>query len=178
MKSRISYPVRVLATGLVVLTLLSIPFFWFRFLCEISLASRMPIDASYVNISPSGLVPPELENDPNVVSHSRVSASTNTEEPRFLGIFDYFEARGPGGRQSNIYYAKFGGLDWALIYFDERIGQIYCRYSYKTTEMWPDKTTRLNEMQIFGQIYVGPEGISETADKSLGRFNFNTLGVA
>ena len=164
MKSLTSYPVRVFATGFVVLTLLSIPLFWFRFLCEISLAGGILIDASYVNITPSGLVPPELEDDPNVVHHSHVTASMNTAEPRFLGIIDYFEARGPGGRQSNIYYAKFDAKDWAWIYFDESIGQISCRYN--TTEMLPDKTTRLKEEQI----YVGPEGISETADKSLGRF--------
>lgn len=161
MKSRISYPIRILATGLVVLTLLSIPLFWLRFVCETSLISRMPLGARHVNISPSGLVPPELEDDPNVVSHSKVYAVMNTEEPWFLGIFDYFEARVPGGRQSNIYCAKFDGSDWTWIYFDERIGQISCRY--KTTEILPDKTVRL-------KIYVGPEGISETADKSLGRF--------
>jgi hypothetical protein len=164
MKFKISYPVRVFATGFVVLTILSIPLFWFRFLCEISLAGRMPIDASYVSISPSGLVPPELEDDPNLVHHSRVTASMDTEEPQFLGIFDYFEARGPGGRQSNIYYVKFDAKDWVWIYFDESIGQISCRY--KTAEMLPDKTIKLKE----AQIYVGPEGISETPDKSLGRF--------
>jgi hypothetical protein len=164
MKFKISYPVRVFATGFVVLTILSIPLFWFRFLCELSLAGRMPIDASYVKISPSGLVPPELENDPNVIRHSDVTASMNTEEPRFLGIFDYFEAREPGGRQSNIYYVKFDDTAWVWIYFNERIGQISCRYKM------PDKTTLIKGMQIFGQIYVGPEGISETPDKSLGRF--------
>ncbi len=164
MKLKISYPVRAFATGFVVLTILSIPLFWFRFVCEISLSSKMSYVARVDPIRPSGLVPPELENDPNVVSHSQVSASMNTEELWFLGIVDYFEARGPGGRQSNIYYAKFDAKDWAWIYFDERIGQISCRY--KTTEMLPDKTMRLKE----AQIYVGPEGISETADKSLGKF--------
>lgn len=164
MKLKISYPVRVFATGFVVLTFLSIPLFLFRFVCEISLAGRMPIDASYVKISPSGLVPPELENDPNVVRHSDVTASMNTEEPRFLGIFDYFEASSPGGRQSNIYYVKFDDQAWVWIYFDERIGQISCRYN--TVEISPDKTAHLKEEQL----YVGPEGISETADKSLGKF--------
>ena len=164
MKLKISYPVRVFATGFVVLTILSIPLFWFRFVCETFLSSRMSYVAGVDRIRPSGLVPPELENDPNVVSHSQVSASMNTEEPWFLGIVDYFEARGPGGRQSNIYYAKLDAKDWVWIYFDERIGQISCRYN--TTEVLPDKTIRLKEVQI----YVGPEGISETADKSLGRF--------
>jgi hypothetical protein len=164
MKLKISYPVRVFATGFVVLTFLSIPLFLFRFVCEISLAGRMPINASYVKISPSGLVPPELENDPNVIRHSYVTASMNIEEPRFLGIFDYFEARVPGGRQSNVYYAKFDDQAWVWIYFYDRIGQISCRYNI--VEISSDKTAHLKEEQL----YAGPEGISETADKSLGKF--------
>jgi hypothetical protein len=164
MKLKINYPVRVFATGFVVLTLLSMPLFWFRFLCETSLTSRIPIDASYVNIMPSGLVPPELEDDPNVVRHSHVTAQINTDEPLFLGIVDYFQARGPGGHKSNIYYAKFDDQAWVWIYFDKRIGQISCRYN--TVEISSDKTAHLKEEQL----YVGPEGISETADKSLGRF--------
>jgi hypothetical protein len=164
MKLKISYPVRVFATGFVVLTLLSIPLFWSRFVCEISLADRMPIDATWVDIMPSGLVPPELEDDPNVELHSHVVAQMNTEEPLFLGIIDYFKSRGPGGLQSNIYYAKFDDKDWVWIYFDEKIGQISCRYN--TIEISSDKTAHPKEEQL----YVGPEGISETADKSLGKF--------
>ena len=123
----------------------------------------MPRDASYADIMPSGLVPPELEDDPNVVHHSHVTAQMNTDEPLFLGISDYFQARGPGEHQSDIYYAKFDAQG-VLIYFDERIGQISCRYN--TVEISPDKTAHLKEEQL----YVGPEGVSETADKSLGRF--------
>jgi len=166
MKLKISYPVRIFATGFVVLMLLSILLFWLRFVCETSLSSRMSYVAGIVSIRPSGLVPSKLEDDPNVVSHSKVSASMDTElvEPLSLGIADYFEAREPGGRQSNIYYAKFDAKNWVWIYFEERIGQI--SYRYNTTEMLPDKTIRLKEVQI----YVGPEGILETADKSLGRF--------
>jgi len=130
-----------------------------------SLASRMPLEAKYVSIGPSGLVPPELENDPNVVSHSQVSASMYTEEPWFLGIVDYLEARGPGGRHSNIYYGRYDAKNWVWIYFDEGIGQMSCHYNTTLMTM-PDKTIHLKEEQL----YVGPEGISVTADKSLGRF--------
>ncbi len=158
MKSQISYPVKVFATGFVVLTLLSTPLFWFRFLCERILVSRMPLEVRYVSIIPSGLVPPELENDPNVIIHSRVSARMKTEETAFLGIIDYFQARSPGERHSNIYYYNKKDEDWT--YFDERIGLIIHR------ETMHDKNRRLKKMQL----YVGPEGILETAEKSLGRF--------
>ncbi|GAF92356.1 unnamed protein product, partial [marine sediment metagenome] len=92
----LNYSVKVFATGFVVLALLSMPLFWFRFACETSLAIRMPNAAKGVRIEPSGLVPPEFENDPNVVSHSRVSAGMRSEPPLSLGIFDYIIASFPG----------------------------------------------------------------------------------
>lgn len=158
MKSKNSCPVRVFATGCVVLTMLSIPLFWFRFLCETSLVSRMPLDARHVIIRPSRLVPPELEKDPNLVSFSDVSAKINTAEGLLLGIVDYFEARAPGGRLSNTYYYNKNDKEWT--YFDERIGLIIHR------DTMYDETKQLKKVQL----YAGPEGISETADKSLGRF--------
>jgi hypothetical protein len=116
-------------------------------------------DARDVIIMPSGLVPPELENDPNVFRHSYVLASNRYRRNfLFLGIVDYFKARLPGGRHSNIYYYNKKDKDW--MYFDERIGLIIHR------ETMHDKTKQLKK----AQLYVGPEGISETADKSLGRF--------
>jgi len=159
----LNYPVKVFATGFVVLALLSIPLFWFRFACETSLAVRMSDDAKSVFIRPSGLVPPEFENDPNVVHHSIVSMSIHSEEKGLLslGIFDYFIARLPGGRRSNVYFID---SDRDCMYFDKKSGQIVHLYTEKQT--MPDKTTLRKEVQL----YVGPEGVSETPDKTLGRF--------
>ncbi|HUU15645.1 MAG TPA: hypothetical protein VMW72_00730 [Sedimentisphaerales bacterium] len=157
----LNYPVKVFATGFVVLTLLSIPLFWFRFLCESSLAVRMPDDAKGVSIRPSGLVPPELEDDPNVVIHSIVSASIHSELPQSLGIFDYFIARFPGERRSNVY---FFSSERDCMYFDKKTGQIVRFYTDKQT--MPDKTTR----EKIVQLYIGPEGVSETPGRTLGRF--------
>ncbi len=157
----LNYPVKVFATGFVVLALLSIPLFWFRFFCQTSLSVNMLDDAKRVFIRPSGLVPPEFENDPNVTSRSIVSARMRFEEkgPLSLGIFDYFIARLPGGRRSNIYFSNGN-----LMYFDKKYGQIVHRYTEKQT--MPNKTTLRKEVQL----YVGPEGVSETWDKTLGRF--------
>lgn len=172
----LNYPVKVFATGFVVLVLLSLPLFWIRSACETSLAIMMPDDAKGVRIggeyvriakdvrlkgSGSGLVPDELENDPNVVRHSYVQASMR-QEPLFLGIVDYFKARSPGGRYSNIYYYDKKNDYW--MYFDEEIGQIV--YRYTDIQRMPDKTLLRKKVQL----YVGPEGISETPDKTLGRF--------
>ncbi len=160
----LNYPVKVFATGFVVLALLSIPLFWFRFACETSLAIRMPDDAKRVFIRPSGLVPPEFENDPNVTSHSRVSASIHSEEKGLLslGIFDYFIARFPGGRRSNVYFID-SDRDW--MYFDKKSGRIVHRF-YTKKQTMPDKTTSLKRIQL----YVGPEGVSETPGQAIGRF--------
>jgi len=157
----LNYPVKVFATGFVVLTLLSIPLFWFRFICQTSLSVNMPVDARSVSIRPSGLVPAEFENDANVVSHSRVSANIHSKRPPYLGIFDYFIARFPGGRCSNVYFFK-SEATW--MYFDKKLGQIV--HQYLDIQVMPDKTKRGKDVQI----YIGPEGVSETPGKTLGRF--------
>jgi len=168
MKSQINNILKVLATGFVALLLFSLPLFWGRLLCETILADMMPYDTREVAIQPSGLVPSELENDPNVVRHSEVKAGMRTEETSLfvLGIVNYFEAREPGDRRSNIYYYhKDKDRDEeAWMYFDEKIGQIVCRYTYR--ERIPNGTFLPREVQL----YAGPEGVSETADKTLGRF--------
>jgi len=163
MKSLITRLVKVLATGFVVLVWLSLPLFWGRWLCEISLAVRMPDEARDIFLRPSGLVPPELENDPNVVSHSYVTARMGFEEPEYLGIVDYFEARKPGGRHSNIYHYHKDENDETWMYFDETIGQIVCRYIH-----WQRMENKMLPEEV--QLYAGPEGVSETADKALGWF--------
>ena len=157
----LNYPVKVFATGLVVLVLLSLPLFWIRFTCETSLFYRMSNEAKGVSIRPSGLVPDELENDPNVVSPSRASASIRYQRPMSLGIFDYFIARLPGGRRSNVYFFK-SFREW--MYFDIKTGQLV--HSYLEEQVMPDKTPFRKKVQR----YIGPEGVSETADKTLGRF--------
>ena len=162
MKPLITYPVKVFATGFVVLTLLAIPLFWFRFICQTSLSVKMPDDAKGVRIEPSGLVPTEFENDPNVVSHSRVFVGIRSQEKELLplGVFDYFIARFPGERRSNVYFFK---SERDCMYFDKKTGQIV---NLTDKQTMPDKTTRGKEVQL----YIGPEGISETSGRTLGRF--------
>ncbi len=157
----LNYPVKVFATGFIVLVLLSLLLFWIRFACEASLSVSLAQEAKYVSITPSGLVPPELENDPNVVNHSAVSTCMRSEPPLSLGIFDYFFARSPGGRHSNIYFFQ---SDEDCTYFDKKSGQIVHHYIEKQKR--PDGTTSLKRVQL----YLGPEGVSEARDKTLGRF--------
>jgi len=161
MKSSTSYSLKVFATGFIVLTLLSIPLFWLRSLCQTAIAELMPREIKSVDISPSGLVPPELENDPNVAQHSRVGASINSEVPSSIGLADYFITRLPGASRSNVYLAS---SDEAWMYFDKNLGQIVHQYDEKST--MPDNST----LRKIIRFYIGPKGISELPDEKLGRF--------
>jgi hypothetical protein len=172
MRSPINNGVRIIATGFVVLLLLSLPLFWARWDSEGRIGMMIPDECSEVSIKPSGLVPPELENDSKVVYHSQVSASMNPGEPLFLGflgIVDYFAARRPYFERSNIYY--YNKKDGAWLYFDERIGQIVCHYM--GGERMPDKTVLPKKVRL----YAGPEGISESPDRAVGRFIFPIVDV-
>ncbi len=161
MKSLINNPVKVFATGFIVLVLLSLPLFFIRKICEASLLDGMLREVKSVSINPSGLVPDEYENDPNVAIHSQVDARMRLVSPLSSGILDYFRVRIPGGRLSNVY---FYGSDDDCMYFDKKSGLIVCHYL--DTQVMPDK----RRMNKWVQIFVGPEGISETRDKALGRF--------
>jgi len=165
MRSAINNGVRIIAAGFVVLLSLSLPLFWARWVSEARICMMIPDECREVRIKPSGLVPPELENDSKVVYHSEVSASMNPGEPLFLGflgIVDYFAARRPEVGRSNIYY--YNKKEGAWLYFDERLGQIVCHYM--GGERMPDKTVLPKKVQL----YAGPEGTSESPDKALGRF--------
>ncbi|MEJ2704338.1 MAG: hypothetical protein P8Z79_18030 [Sedimentisphaerales bacterium] len=162
MKSSISYPIRVFATGFVVLTLFSIPAFWLRFLCRVSLSVRIPGDLTNVSIEPSGLLAEKIEDDPNLASKSQITVAMNPG--RFLlqlGIVDYLESVSPGGSRSNVYLADSQD-DWA--YFDKDSGQIVYRYNEGA------RIRNRNELYREIQYYIGPEGVSEIPDGSLGRF--------
>ncbi len=161
MKSLINYPVKVFATGFIVLVLLSLPLFYIRIFCEASLLEGMLREVKSVTISPSGLVPYEYENDPNVAVHSQVSAHMRFASPLSLGIFDYFQARAPGGRCSNVYFYE---SDDDCMYFDKKSGLIV--HHYQDVQVMPDKRTSIKRVQI----YIGPEGVSETPGKAIGRF--------
>ncbi len=159
MKPLINHPVKVFVTGFIALLFLSLSLFWIRFACETYLTVNNMADS--VRIEPSGIVPTELENDPKVTQHSLASARIGPEEPIFLGILDYFIARLPGGRLSNVYFTEDDD-EW--LYFDKKTGQLV--YRYQKIQRMPDKT----RLTINVELYIGPEGIATVPNKTLGRF--------
>ncbi|OHB81636.1 MAG: hypothetical protein A2Z38_02845 [Planctomycetes bacterium RBG_19FT_COMBO_48_8] len=165
MRSRSNYPIQVLAAGFLVLVFLSLLLFWASWLCKSILADIMPMNYRTVEITPSGLVPAEIESDPNVVRHSGVHAHImSPEAPQALGIANYLSDKAPEGRHSKIYYLNLEGENSACIYFDARTGQINCCWA--DVEKMPDGTSMRKNVQF----YAGPEGVSEIPDKKLGRF--------
>lgn len=158
MKPLINNPVKYFITGFIVLLFMSLSLFWIRFTCEMLHYSFCHNSA---HIHPSGLVPTEIENDPNVTRHSIVSAHITPSEPVFLGVVDYFVSMFPGERHSSVYYLD---RDNRWIYFDKKLGLLVCRYSLT-------KKTHNNRLTVeYIERYVGPEGISEMPNKPLGRF--------
>jgi hypothetical protein len=174
MKVPQNYCVKVLATGLIVLILLSLPLFWARWFCKSLLGGIMPMEYRTVDITPSGLMPPEIErlpkaimskDDPNVLRHSMVHAHIiEPEAPQTLGIVSYFSDIAPEKHNSRIYYLNPEGEGSTWIYFDKKTGQINC--CWPDAEKMPDGTLLRQKIQL----YVGPEGVSEIPDNKLGRF--------
>jgi hypothetical protein len=166
MKSVINNVVKIMATGFVVLTLLSLPLFWVRWLCETTLlnilADMMPHYARKLDFYPSGLVPPEQEGQ---VYRSSVKARMKPENTLFIGIVDYFEARKLGGRHSNtLYYDKYDKYNDNWMYFDEKTGQIACHYTYR--QKISDSTVPPKKIRL----YAGPEAVSATLDETADGF--------
>lgn len=155
-------PITILATGLMVLVLLSIPFYWGRYLCDVAFVANMQRVVLGIKISPSGLPLFAYRYDPN--SHSQLIANagierfalpTHRREVHYilgtLGIIDYLQSREPGGQR--ICLGHFG-TSWDP-YFDKGKGLLVDRDSSDSRH----------------KLYIGPKGMSTTPDTNLGRFH-------
>ncbi|RLC62124.1 MAG: hypothetical protein DRI48_09905, partial [Chloroflexi bacterium] len=88
----------IIATGFVVLLLFSLALFLGRIVCETLLIRDVVLGGNdEIRISPIPLIPPEIENDPNVDVHSEggPSLSSLTSAGTFqLGSWDLLEEIG------------------------------------------------------------------------------------
>lgn len=177
MKPSRDYLIKVLAAGFIVLLLLATLLFWARMSCETALRHLMELmswETRHANIETSRLMPEEIEKDPNVARHSYVRAGFQPSDApaAALGIIDYFTARAPRGRRSNVFYSLYEDEhNNALLYFDRKSGLIIHHRTYEQRK--PDKTTVLKTVHL----YAGPEGVSRTPDKTLGRFSHPLTNV-
>ena len=163
----------IITTGFMVLVMLAIPLYWCRQLCHISLISKIPEDFRTIYIKPSGLAP-QIENDPNAVEPSLITASFSKPTVKEFLLADnsfshiwniinpfYDERRGPS---TNIY--EYDGESGEYLYFDKNKGLFVYRAS-----MWRLHEHRGSEAIGSVKLYVGPKGISQKPETNLGRFS-------
>jgi len=157
-----------IAAGFAALLLLSTALFWGRFYCDEYLYGRIAQknDWTSVIISPSGILPAEIENDPNVAVASEFRGYIELDSiviATRLGIFDYFKQRVPEGSLMLSFF-EYVNMGETVLHFDKDSGLIV--YESVQVKITDDNKTERKEIQL----YAGPEGISEKPAKELGRF--------
>jgi len=164
----VNKPVPVLASGVVAIVLAASLLFLGRYLCNLAWAGAMSEEARRVEISPSGIIPAAVEQDPNVTCQSTATgwikgklicsgATYDVMEglkPAWhllapLGMVKYFRARNPRTRQRSY-----------------RAPSTYGRFSFDPARGLLVHRSYRNEQEL----YAGPEGMSETPDARIGRF--------
>ncbi len=166
MKSSSNYIINVLAVGFLALLFLSVPLFWACKLCQGTLYA---VEWHYqsVEVRPSGFVP-ELDSEPNTVSQSAIATYMPNEiiliglgllqnDPLSSELYktaSYYAIRDPNNKIRT----------WHLVYFDKNLGLVvHCDLA---------KTGRAGKRKWHKSeyLYAGPEGVADTAEKTLGRF--------
>ncbi|MHC4214772.1 MAG: hypothetical protein ACYSWP_15525 [Planctomycetota bacterium] len=156
---------KAIAAGIVVLLILSIPLFWARYLTENTLRMKMLERASKTSIEPSGLVPRDIEYDPNLNRHSKFSINIEDDKHIGLGFSSYLQDRSPGGRLSDVINYDYDNESKnQVLYYDKKIGQFIWQSTYP--KKMPDGSIEI----IYNYAYAGPEGVSQILDKEIGRF--------
>jgi len=161
------YRIECLAVGVLVLFLLLVPLFWIRFLSEAGLMIKAE---EYNNIarSPSGLLPLDIEKDPNVSENSELFVRMNIDDfdrpLEWLGWTYFFRSMMEESPRKRI-YSHIGSMD--MIYFDKTSGHIVVELKL------PDGTEEYKRINL----HVGSEGVSENKNAQIGRFYDPILAV-
>jgi hypothetical protein len=176
--------INIITTGIVVTVLFSLFLFWGRFFFWAKLINNMPEYSLRVMIGPSGLVPGEPA--PQQVGSSIRSETIRSEtmppgpnEPNFrfsqvYATMDRYAVRSkaigalwditaevlPFHANERVYY--FHGSSNYYLCLDKRSGLIISHYKF----FEPNDKSTSRETEFF----AGPNGISEKAEPSLGRF--------
>ncbi len=153
--------IHILATGVVVMLLVSLVLFWARFFCHMNQYALVSNAAGKLEVRPTGLF--EGEDDPNVIP-CRVTARMDDSGPLMvLGVAQYLQSRVPLGPDSRIYWWSPNEVDeW--LYYDPSLGLIV----HKGIDEIPQPDGSVNLRHFID--YAGPEGIAEAPTEELGRF--------
>ena len=178
----------IITTGLTSLILFFVPLHFGRNFSDELLITKIKANT---NVSPSGLLPAEFENDPNVMKYSTASSRVSVDCWRrcivrhlfgkhwyelfdnfevgqyFLestGIIQYFESLERGRRF--VYSPTLFRRPYHLVHLDQDRGLLV--YYRTIVDRWDDEFTwHWNE--VF-KLYAGPKGASTIPDNTLGRF--------
>ncbi|MCL5278903.1 MAG: hypothetical protein M1376_03225 [Planctomycetes bacterium] len=164
--------VNVLATGVVVVLLMSLGLFWARWLCSAMRFNLLPPCAREVAIYPGHQFGFDGGVDPNLVAAPRVRARMSTHEQLLaglgLGASHYLEMQLPGtqiGPQRDAYVYRWeSGAGGQRIYFDPALGLI--------VRTGIERVPEGREVHAARHVvyYAGPEGVSPVPEEKLGRF--------
>ncbi len=177
MNARTGKFLNAIAIGFIVLVLSSLVLFSGRYYCSEILMEGMPQEWKKVTICPSGLLSgegsPRQTKDILTYADAGISNDPNTKLSAVqFELNDYFirmDAIGISRRdigdmphrqfrtKDGVYYIYWDKDDYLL--FSERSGQIISSYSYTAKD---GKHTKV--------YFAGPNGVSEKASVSLGRF--------
>ncbi len=163
--------INVLATGVVMVILVSAGLFWARWLCAIERADLLPLaDREVVVPLPASAPWMQVGEDPNARVPRYLAARMVPGRPsascaRGLGASQYIQQHTPEGPCSNVYrwYSQPEGA--TSVYYDSSRGLIV----YQGVESQPraDGTPTVRSFTW----YAGPEGIGPSPGEKLGRFS-------
>lgn len=167
-RNRRRYILCSLATGFIIVTLWSLFGFWGRWVCFSTLVELTPRGRTVARISPSDLLPREIEFDPNVVVHSQVAMLLGEPYPYIsgLGMVDDVDShiRRMEGSDILLWQRQVDGM-W--MYVDRGRGWIVYSDVERESETAPAKRIWL---------YAGPKGVAESPSGAIGRFSEPVVG--
>lgn len=157
--------INILATGVVVTVPVLLGLFWMRWVCHVEQVDLISGAVRELAIRPSGLLPFERADDPNLKSPSAVVARTRPEGLVLtgLGITQYIQSRMPLGPNSYVYRWE-PVTDGDRLYYDPSLGLMV--YSDKMSVPQPGGARNVRHFTW----YAGPEGVGDTPAPELGRF--------
>jgi hypothetical protein len=158
MNSQKRATINVLATGVIVVVLMSVGLFWARWICAINRADLLPeADRKAVVPLPPSLSWTQAGEDPNTPRAQRYVKAVMPHPPSLayligLGAPQYVTQYMPGGSCSRVYQWNRKPRSLTSVYYDPSLGLIV--------------------RQGAENYYAGPDGIGKQPDEKLGRFHW------
>jgi len=166
--NRRCYMLCSLATGFFLVTVWVLLGFWGRWICWDVLIDLSSGRRTSVTISPSRLLPDEIEYDPNVVTHSKVDLQMYNPSPHVSGLGITHDTEQILRRQGAIEILRWERqVDGTWTYLDRARGRIVHSYVEKKSKHSPPERT---------WVYVGPKGVAESSADAIGRFQDPMVG--